>query len=225
MEAAMELDDLKTAWKSLDRKLELDNALRLAELRDRKAERMRHSLRPLAWGQSLQLLFGAVVMFLGAACWARHPGIATMVVCGLAVHAYGLAVVIASGITLGLARSVDLGEPVMAMQLRLARLRKACMVSGRIAGLPWWVLWMPMLGVLAGLENPVLPPGQLPVAEWIWSTLAVGALGLVGTWLFHRWAHQPRRAELGRRIDDYFAGSALRQAQAQLDELVRFERD
>jgi hypothetical protein len=226
MEPAMELDDLKAAWKTLDRKLELDNALRLAELRDRKAERMRHSLRPLARGQSVQMLFGTAAMLLGAACWARHLDIGMMVACGLVVHAYGLAVMIASGVVIGMARAIDLGEPVMALQLRLARLRKAYLVSGRIAGLPWWVMWMPMLVVLAGLENPDrLPPGPMPVATWIWSTLAVGALGLAATWGLHRWAHQPQRAELGRRIDDHFAGNALRRAQAQLDELVRFERD
>ena len=226
MEAAMELDDLKSAWKTLDRKLELDNALRLAELRDRKAERMRHSLRPLAWGQSVQMLFGGAVMLMGAACWARHLDNGAMVACGLAVHAYGLAVMIASGVVVGMSRAIDLDAPVVAMQVRLARLRKAYLRSSRIAGLPWWVLWMPMLGVLAGLENPVLPPsGEMPVAAWIWSTLAAGALGLGGTWLFHRWAHRPQRAALGRRIDDYFAGNALRQARAQLDELERFERD
>lgn len=224
MEAAMELDDLKTAWKTLDRRLELDNALKLAELRDRKAKRMRDSLRPLAWGQGLQMLFGAVVMLMGAACWARHLDNGMMLACGLIVHAYGLAVVIASGNVVGKAGTIDLGEPVMAMQLRLARLRKAYFVSSRIAGLSWWLLWMPMLCVLVGLAYPVLP-GPFRVAAWIWSTLAVGVAGLAATWLFHRWAHQPQRAELGRRMDDYFAGSALRQAQAQLDELVRFERE
>lgn len=224
METAMELDDLKAAWKTLDRKLELDNALRLAELRDRKAERMRHSLRPLAWGQSVQLLFGAVVMLMGAACWARHLDNGIVLACGLVVHAYGLAVVIASGNVIARARAIDLGGPVMAMQLQLARLRTAHAVSGRIAGHSWWVLWMPMLVVLIGLAYPVLP-GALRVASWIWSGLAVGAAGLAGTWLFHRWAHQPQRAEFGRRMDDYFAGSALRQAQAQLDELLRFERE
>ncbi len=223
MEAAMELDDLKAAWKTLDRKLELDNALRLAELRDRKAERMRHSLRPLAWGQSVQMLFGAAVMLMGAACWARHMDNGLLLACGLVVHAYGLAVAIAAGNVIGKARAIDLGAPVVEMQLRLARLRKAYLVSSRIAGLPWWVMWMPMLCVVIGVVYPVLP-GPFHAAAWIWSTLAVGAAGLAGTWLFHRWAHQPRRAEFGRRMDDYFAGSALREAQAQLDELVRFER-
>jgi hypothetical protein len=224
MEATMELDDLKTAWKSLDRKLELDNALRLAELRDRKAERMRHSLRPLAWGQSLQMLFGAVVMFMGAACWARHLDNGLLLACGLVVHAYGLAVVIAAGNVVAKAREIDLGEPVVAIQLRLARLRAAHALSGRIGGHPWWVLWMPMLVVLIGLSYPVLP-AALHVASWIWEGLAIGVAALAGTWLFHRWAHQPQRAELGRRMDDYFAGSALRRAQAELDELARFGRD
>ena len=224
MENAMELDDLKTAWKRLDRRLERDNALKLAELRDRKAERMRHSLRPLAWGQSVQMLFGAAVMLMGAVCWARHVDNGLLLACGLVVHAYGLAVAIAAGNVVGKARNIDYGAPVVEMQLRLARLRTAYLVSSRLAGLPWWVMWMPMLCVALGVAYPVLP-GPFHAAAWIWSTLAVGAAGLAATLLFLRWAHRPQRAALGRRIDDYFAGNALRLAQAQLDELVRFERD
>lgn len=221
----MELDDLKSAWQSLDRRLQLENSLKLEELRERKAERARSSLRPLFWGQCAQMLFGVVVMLMGAACWAQHRDVAAMLASGLVMHAYGVLTVIAAGVVLGMIRNIDFGQPVLAIQERLARLRRAHVIAGRIVGQPWWVLWMPMLLVLAGLENSRLPPGPMPVAAWIWTSLAVGGLGLVATWTFHRWAHHPRRAQFGRRLDDHAAGGSIRKAQAVLDELKRFERE
>jgi hypothetical protein len=47
MEAGMELDELKHAWKTLDRRLEQQNALGLQMLRDGRLERARRGLRPL----------------------------------------------------------------------------------------------------------------------------------------------------------------------------------
>lgn len=221
----MELDDLKSAWQSLDRRLQLENTLKLEELRGRKADRARGSLRPLFWGQCVQMLFGVAVMLMGVACWSQHRDFTLMLVSGLVMHAYGLLTVVSAGVVLGMIGNIDFGQPVLAIQERLARLRHTYMIAGRIVGLPWWVLWMPMLAVLVGLENSQLPPGQIPVAPWIWASLSIGALGLLATWAFHRWAHHPRRAQLGRRLDEHAAGSSIRKAQAQLDELRRFEQE
>ena len=46
----MELDDFKSAWQSLDRRLQRDDTLKLHELRERKLDKARGSLRPLYWG-------------------------------------------------------------------------------------------------------------------------------------------------------------------------------
>ena len=54
----MELDDFKLAWKELDRKLDRQYALDLLRFREERGKRMKSGLRPLVWGQALQMLFG-----------------------------------------------------------------------------------------------------------------------------------------------------------------------
>ncbi|MET0226197.1 MAG: serine/threonine protein kinase, partial [Dokdonella sp.] len=59
----------------------------------------------------------------------------------------------------------------------------------------------------------------------IYSGSAVGILGLIATWWFHRWSRDPRRPRLARFVDDSMTGDSLREAQAHLDEIARFERE
>ena len=227
MDHAIELDDLKAAWRALDRRLELDNRLRLHELRVRSADRLRRHMRPLFWGQALQMLFGIGMMLLGVACWTRHLHFPVFLVSGLVVHAYGLLVVVLSVRTLALVSGTDFSEPVVAIQSRLARLRRRYLLSGYAAVLPLWVLWMPvLLAILGSSSMPVETiAGGFHVGAWIWASLGVGAAALLGLVGFHAWACQPGREALRRRIDDFMTSPALRQAQAQVDELARFERE
>lgn len=61
----MELDELKTAWQTLDRRLQQHNAINLQLFKDRKLDKARSSLRPLFWGQIAQMLFGLCFIVLG----------------------------------------------------------------------------------------------------------------------------------------------------------------
>ena len=62
----MELDDFKQAWKTLDHRLERQAAIDLQLLRDARVDRARRGLRPLAWGQALQMVIGALGMLVFA---------------------------------------------------------------------------------------------------------------------------------------------------------------
>jgi hypothetical protein len=60
----MELDELKSAWQILDRHLEQQSALSLHIFKQGRLDRMRSTLRPLFWGQLLQMAFGlAFIVF------------------------------------------------------------------------------------------------------------------------------------------------------------------
>jgi hypothetical protein len=59
----------------------------------------------------------------------------------------------------------------------------------------------------------------------VWSGLSIGALGLLGTWWFHRWSRHPSRPRLAQTLEDSVTGASLRRAKAQLDELMRFEHE
>ncbi len=219
----MDLDDLKLAWKALDDGLRQNNALALDAYRERKTKQARRGLRPMMWGQTAQLLFGLLFIALAVALWTapieRWPP--ALVFAGVVLHAYGVAVVIASGVVLGKIRRVDYDAPVIKIYGQLARLRRAYVHAGMIAGLPWWFMWMLPVVVLACLAGE--EEGLAWLGAWLGLGTATGAAGLVGTWWFYRWARQPGREALARRLDDALGGTSLRNARAAVEEIERFE--
>ena len=222
MDTTMELDDFKSAWQALDRRLRLDNELKLHVMRERTLDKARGSLRPLFWGQVVQILFGIAFLLLASLLWMSQPAHASSIVAGVLVHGYGVLMIIAAGVVLGALREVDYAAPVLDIQKKLLRARTLYIRSGMVAGLPWWFLWIAILQVLAGLGDVDL---LAKAPSLVWIGYGIGAAGLLATWWFHRWARRPQRAEFGRKMDDSLSGGSLRKALAQLDELQRFERD
>ena len=218
----MELDDLKTAWQSIDRRLQLENTLRLHDLRERTLDKTRHRLRPLFWGQVAQILFGLPFVLLASLLWMRGPTALPVILAGIVVHAYGLATIISAGMMLGRLQDIDYSAPILDIQKQLLRARAWYVRSGMIAGLPWWFLWVPILAVLAGLKGGNLYAAAPSV---VWIGLGIGAAGLLATWWFHRWARSPRRPGFARKMDDMLTGGSLRKALAQVDEIARFEEE
>jgi len=218
----MELDNLKSTWQSLDSRLQLDNTLKLHELRERRLDRTRGSLRPLFWGQIVQMLFGVLFILLASLLWMSQPAHASSIVAGVVVQAYGVLTIVAAGVVLGQIGNIDYSQPVLGIQKQLLRARMLYIRSGMVAGLPWWFLWIAVLQTLAGLSDVDL---LAKAPALVWSGYGIGVAGLLATWWFHRWARRPQRAEFGRKMDDSLSGGSLRRALAQLDELQRFERE
>lgn len=223
MDITMELDDFKSAWQTLDQRLQLNNALKLHELRERTLAKTRSSLRPLFWGQIAQiLLIGVPAILLAVLLWMSKPAFASVIVAGVALHAYGVLTIIGAGVVLGQLAKIDNSAPVVEIQKQLARTRTLYVRSGMICGLPWWFLWVVILMVLAGLGDVDLL-ARAPLM--VWGGLGVGVLGLMLTFQFHHWVRRPERAHFGRIMDDSLTGSSLREAIAQLQEVQRFELD
>lgn len=219
----MEPDELKLAWRTLDARLQQQETLALHALHDRQAQRTRRGLRPLFWGQLVQMLFGIAVLVFAVAVWTAHRDSTALVLAGLVVQAYGIAVTMASGIALGQLGRIDYTAPVLAIQRQLARLQRTYVIGGMVAGLPWWLLWMPVLMLLAGAGGNT--QGLAWLQSWLWSGTGIGVAGLLATWWFHRWSRAPARGELGRTLDDSLTGRSLRNAQRAIDDLARFERE
>ena len=223
----MEPEDLKTAWQAINRRLERQDAINLQLLREKKLDRTRSTLRPLLWGQVVQILFGIPFILLAGLLWMRAHALPeglplAALVAGIFVQVYGIATVALAGETLRRIREIDYAAPVVEIQKQLAALRRTYLISGMVSGLPWWFLWVPILVVLSGLGGGDLfakAPGL------VWIGLGVGGLGLLATAWFHRWSRSPKRPALARRIDDTIAGTSLRKARAQLEELRRFEAE
>jgi hypothetical protein len=224
---AMEPDDLKLAWQTLSRRLERHEALHTHVLLEQRKQKALGSLRPLFWGQVVQTLFGIPFILLASLLWI-HGGQSggglpwTTIAAGIVVQLYGIATIAMAGQTLLRIREIDYAQPIVDIQKRLATLRRTYIVNGMLAGLPWWFLWVPLLMVLAGLGGDDLF-ARAPSVVWV--GLGVGAAGLAATAWFHRWARNPARPRLAKAVEDSVTGGSLRRAQAQIDEVARFEAE
>lgn len=216
----MELDEVKLAWQGLDRRLEQQYALNVQLFRDGRLDRLRRGLRPLVWGQAIQMLIGVLGLLVLAPIWITHWRDPAVLIAGVVMHVYCVGLIIFGGVVQGQVARLDYAAPVLTIQRQLLKLRRFYAGGGAlVVGLPWWFLTAPLLVVLTG--GAILR--DAPSVVWI--NLAIGAVGLPATWWFHRWAHRPQRAAFGRKLDASNAGGSLRRAQAALEDIARFEQE
>ena len=219
----MELEDMKAAWQTLDRRLEQQHALNLQLFRDSRVDKARRGLRPLFWGQVAQIVFGALMILLGVSVWSSHREATQLLVSGIIVHVYGVLAIMLAGITLGMIRRLDYAAPVLTIQKQLAQLRSFYIRGGMIVGLSWWLFWIPFVACFfAWLAGVDFFAGMNGAIGWC---VAVGIAGLLATWAFHHWAQSSGRAHLRKAMDDSMTGSSLGKAKSVLDEIRRFEQE
>jgi hypothetical protein len=218
----MELDELKSAWQTLDQRLQRDQAISLALYSHQKLDSTRSSLRPLYAGQWVQLFGGIFVILLAGFLWSTKPTAASVIIAGVIVHAYGIGCVIVAAMVMAAIRRIDYSGAVADIQNRLARVRRAYIVSAIVAGLSWWLLWIPFLMLLAGLGGIDLY-SNAPSLVWIGT--ALGIAGLLGTRWLYRYSQSKPHSRLGHAVDDALTGRSLQRARACLDEIRRFNTE
>ncbi len=214
----MELDEMKQTWAAMELRLDGLEALLRRESRDRRTGRARAALRPLFWGQSLQLLIGTVLVVCGAVLWATHLHQPNVLVCGLVAHAYGLLLTIFSARNLYLIRRIDYAAPVLEIQRRIAELREfRVRVETPINTVAGCFIWIPVLWVnLAAYGINLWSPGFV---RWAFASGVAGVIAIVMVvWVM-------RRLGFGHKIDEASAGRSIVRAQAALEEIARFERE
>ncbi len=217
----MELDELKTAWQSLDRRLEQQTALNLHLLKERKLEKTQHGLRPLVWGQAIQIAFGALLALASGSFWFDHREVPHLLIAGLVMHLYAIAVIAFGARMQYLIHHIDFGAPVVEIQQRLTTLRRFYVVGGLWIGLPWWMLWVPLvMMVFMGLFGADM---YAKVPSVVHINLAAGALGWALTLVFARWVK--RYPTFAGRLERSLAGTSLNKVQQRLDEIAAFAHE
>ena len=101
METAMELDELKSAWQTLDRHLQQQSALNVHLFRERKLDKVSKGMRRLYWGKIVQILFGDALIYFGIICTMRYLGMPPLLICSVFMLLYGVLIVVFGGISLG----------------------------------------------------------------------------------------------------------------------------
>ncbi len=218
----MELDDLKTAWQSLDRRLSEQRALALRALAGNKLTEARSKLRPLALAQWIKLAVGVAMCFLFAPSWIAHRETFHLMIPGLLLHAYAVLLLIDAARELHLILGTDYSEPVIALQKRLARLAAWRVRIGRLSGILWCFLWVPVVLVAFEWLGADLWIRAPQVVYWL---LASGIVCL-GILLGGRYAsRRSTRLNVARYLDESSEGRSVQRARSVLDEILSFERE
>jgi hypothetical protein len=214
----MELDEMKLAWQALGRQMERQQALNVRLFRDSRMDRLRHGLRPLLWGQVLQLVLGVLFAVVSAMFWVEHRDVEHLVVCGLLVHAYGVLLIVFAARVLYLLHRIDHAAPVVTIQHRLADLRAwRVRVEAPVNTVLGCFIWIPVLWMnLAWYGVDLWSRGFM---SWALTSSLVGlaACALV-VWLMCR-------AGMARKVEDNAAGRSVQRAEAMLEEIARFEQE
>jgi hypothetical protein len=216
----MEPDDLKSAWKALEQRLDRQRAVSLDLFTESRIQAARGRLLWFAVGKWLQVALAIGLSVFAATFWVAERAHPALLASGLALHAYGVALAIAGVMELLLVVRLRAARPVVTIQRYLAYLR---VCRARI--MPWlalshWLLWVPavlvlfrvLFGVDLGAERPIV----------VLTFLAAGALGLFATlWLLY--AAPPRLRRRARAFAETTStGAAIAAAEGLLDEVDRF---
>ncbi|HMM57765.1 MAG TPA: hypothetical protein PKD77_09290 [Rudaea sp.] len=218
METTMDIDELKSAWQTLDRHVQQQSTLNLHLFLERKLDKARSGLRRLYWGKIVQILFGDALIYFGIMAAIRHRDVPHLLACSLFMLAYGLLTVVFGGVSLGRIAGIDYTAPVAEISKRVDTLRRTHVLANWCLGLPWWFLWIAIfvleMKANVGVDLFVAAPAFIGI------TGAIGVIGFAATvWYFRR-----RNARLAGQADDADTPRGLRDASNALDEIARFEQ-
>lgn len=208
----MEIDDMKLAWQAMDTRLQRQSALNLQLFTESRLDKARARLRPLLVWQSVQILLGIGMAVVFARFWVHHTDSIPALVSGLALHVWGVALVVCSAVDVLLLTRMHYARPVLTVQKTLSQLRYWRVRWQPWVGLAWCLLWLALLEVFTRAGS-----GQdLPTGFLLWTT-AVNLVFLGGCVLLLR-----RRRDL---FDAGSIGKGIPRAQAMLDEIEDFKRE
>jgi hypothetical protein len=219
----MDLDDLKTAWRELDRRLDTSLALERRLLREVKLDRTRSALRPLAGLLLFEVACGVAAALLLGSFLANHIAEARFAVPAAVLHVTAVFTIAIGVRQLVLLRGVDYSAPVVTIQHQLAALRMSRVRTTRWLLLLSPLLWTPLAIVAAqGLFGLDVYRESGPA--WVAWNLAVGLAFIpLAVWIARLVSRRAAGAPWVQRLADSLAGRSLATARGLLEEVARFE--
>lgn len=187
---------------------------RVALLRRELIGRVSQSLRPLFWGQLIQMLIGVAFIALGVWCWARNQDVPHRLVSGALLHAYGAVMVIAAGVTCAKIGSLDRGQSSEQLKHRLQGIRDHYLRAGGVIGFAWWLMWIP-LAVAVGLDAVVYPPALI-------ASVVIGIIGLAISMILYLRVIRSDNPS-AEKWTKSLTGESLNKAYAALGDLAKME--
>ena len=220
----MELDDLKQTLRAMEERLAHESRLNLQTRRERSRARIQASLWPMYATHVAEILLGLFLALAVGPFWVSRLDEPHLLIAGVIVHVYAVAMIALGGSTLALLLNLDFSAPVLVIQARLARVRRAYIRSGLIIGLPWTLLWIPF-GMLF-FEMLGFDIYENFSRAWFFSNVAVGAVIMLGAlWLSRGLWYRPSDAAEARKLEESWGGKRLLKVQRFLHELAEFARE
>jgi hypothetical protein len=220
----MELDEMKQAWLTLNKQMAWQQSLNWQIFRSNQAERLRRGVRPLVWAQSMQIVLGIAIALWGISFWSTHRHIWQAMACGICMQAFGTLAIIFPARVLSLVHAIDYAAPVLDIQRRVAQLRAwRVKVEAPVFAVLGSLIWIPAMLMLIqyGADRVGADLWGQMSDSMLWLLLS-GAMSLTVVGLAYVLL---RRLGYRRRLEDSFAGNAVKRAESMLEEIARFERE
>lgn len=221
----MELDDLKAAWRELDRRLDTGLALNRRVLKELQLDRTRSALRRLTGLVLYDLISGILAALLVGSFLADHFDAVRIAAPASVLHVVILLTIMASVRQLLAIGRIDYSAPVVAIQHQLAELRASRVRTTRWLLLLAPLLWTPL--VIVGAQG-LFGFDVYRVFGPLWVALNLGfglAALLLVIWIARRHAERLGGSRILKQLADDIAGRSLAMALSHLDEIVQFEQE
>jgi hypothetical protein len=219
----MEFDELKSAWRALETRIDAEHALNAQVFTELKLERARSALRPLWWLLSTQLAIALSAVVLLGTFLADYWQVPRFAVPAILLD---IAVVMLIGSTAGQLRvlsTIDYGQAVVTIQSMLTELAVRRAREVRWQWLLMLPLWTPFaIVVMQGIFGVDIY--RVFGARWMVVNVA---FGIVLTPLVVWWARRfdARQDGIAKGLADDIAGRRLSDAMRRLDEIGAFESE
>ncbi|HYG05833.1 MAG TPA: hypothetical protein VD865_05410 [Stenotrophomonas sp.] len=213
----MDINELKLAWQALEQRLDQQQQL----LHRVATDRVRSRLRTQGATAAGVALGGVLLIRLASAVLPDSGSPLHLQIAAIAVLLMGAGMLVAALLMLWLLR-IDYDRPIAEVQQGIARLRRLCIRAGWWVGVPFWVMWVPLVLVACQARGFDLFAAR-PQVVWTW--LLCGVLGMLATYGLGWWSRQPGHGRLRRWLDRIFAGPYVEQARESLEEIERFRHE
>lgn len=225
----MELDEMKLVWQALDQRLDRSEALQAKLQRELSLERTRTGLRRWLWLPVIELVISLLVAWLAGGFlgdrWAQVRAAPAGALPALIVLLLAIVSTATSVRQIVAVASIDYAAPVVAIQRELARARRLRIRLTQIGLLLWLPLWPAFVVFVVQRDLGVGIYRQFGTG-WLAVNVVFGlALAVALVWIARRWGERLATWSPLRWLADEIAGRRLTAANAQLEELARFDRE
>lgn len=219
----MEFDEMKAAWRELDRRMDAGVERDRHIWKELKLDRTRSTLRWLAGWPVVELVFDVLAVVLLGALLLEHAHAVRYAAPILALHIAAIVKLAATIRQLAMIARIDYAAPVVEIQRRLAALRALRIRTTKWVLLLAPLMWTPLAIIAAkALLGFDLYRGFGPL--WVALNLAFGAAVIaLALWIARRHAGWFRSSRFMQQLADDIAGRSLTAATGHLDEIARFE--